>query len=160
MASVRSQIATWVSYLACVAALTASMPLNTSFDVTVYYATMPAAVASVGLDVLTDAVRHSVFDADEVVELHPEIVHDFPGGAGRFIQRAEGYRATVCNGEIILENDEHTGARPGVVVVESVWPNVAFEEGIGINALTGADSVAPIGGGAFHDNAIWVRKAG
>ena len=48
--------------------------------------------------------------------------------------------------------------RPGVVIVESIWPNSAFEEGIGINALTGADPTAPIGGAAFHDNAIWIRK--
>jgi N-acyl-D-aspartate/D-glutamate deacylase len=46
----------------------------------------------------------------------PEFVNDFPGGHGRFIQRADGYRATICNGEVILENDEHTGARGGRVL--------------------------------------------
>ena len=51
-----------------------------------------------------------------------------------------------------------TGRR-GVLVVESVWPNHAFAEGIGINALTGADRVAPIGGAAYHDNRVWVRAA-
>jgi hypothetical protein len=25
--------------------------------------------------------------------------------------------------------------------------------------LTGADTVAPIGGAAFHDNKVWLRKA-
>jgi hypothetical protein len=25
--------------------------------------------------------------------------------------------------------------------------------------LTGADTIAPIGGAAFHDNKVWVRKA-
>jgi hypothetical protein len=25
--------------------------------------------------------------------------------------------------------------------------------------LTGADSVAPFGGAAFHDNKVWLRKA-
>jgi hypothetical protein len=38
-----------------------------------------------------------------------------------------------------------------------VWPNEAFEEGLGINVLTGADAVAPVGGAAFHDNRIWIR---
>nr|MBC8188366.1 amidohydrolase family protein [Pseudomonadota bacterium] len=58
----------------------------------------------------------NVIDLSRVRERLPEYVHDFPGGAGRFIQRADGYRATICNGEIILENDEHTGARAGTVL--------------------------------------------
>jgi N-acyl-D-amino-acid deacylase len=58
----------------------------------------------------------NVIDFDEISEEMPEFVHDFPGGAGRFIQRARGYRATVCNGSIILEDDEHTGERPGEVL--------------------------------------------
>ena len=51
------------------------------------------------------------------------------------------------------------GLRRGVVVVESVWPNAAFEGGIGINALTGADAPPPNGGAAFHDSAVWIRAA-
>ena len=27
----------------------------------------------------------------------------------------------------------------------------------GINTLTGADSIAPLGGAAFHDNRVWIR---
>ena len=46
-----------------------------------------------------------------------------------------------------------------MVVVESIWPNGAFEEGIGINALTSADPGPPKGGAVFHDTAIWIRKA-
>ena len=72
----------------------------------------------------------------------------------------EGERVRLGNdrGNVAIHVEIAEGARRGVVVVESVWPNAAFEEGIGINALTGADSVAPIGGGAFHDNAIWIEK--
>jgi len=58
----------------------------------------------------------NVIDLDRVSECMPEFVHDFPGGAGRFVQRARGYRATLCNGEVILEDDEHTGARGGQVL--------------------------------------------
>ena len=47
--------------------------------------------------------------------------------------------------------------RPGMVVVESVWPNEAFVGGMGVNALTGADSVVPAGGCAFHDTAVWIE---
>ncbi|MFQ5698611.1 MAG: amidohydrolase family protein [Myxococcota bacterium] len=58
----------------------------------------------------------NVIDLDRVREEMPEYVHDFPGGAGRFIQRAVGYRATICNGQQILADDKHTGARPGQVL--------------------------------------------
>jgi len=58
----------------------------------------------------------NVIDLDTVSERMPEFVHDFPGGAGRFIQRARGYRATLCNGEVILRDDEHTGRRGGQVL--------------------------------------------
>ena len=62
-------------------------------------------------------------------------------------------------GTVLIHTELFDGLRLGVVVVESVWPNHAFEEGIGINALTGADPVAPVGGGPFHDNAIWIKAA-
>ena len=58
----------------------------------------------------------NVIDLDRLGERMPEMVHDFPGGARRFIQRADGYRATICNGAVILRDDEHTGARPGRVL--------------------------------------------
>jgi N-acyl-D-aspartate/D-glutamate deacylase len=40
----------------------------------------------------------NVIRLEELSERMPEIVHDFPGDAPRFIQKARGYRATVCNG--------------------------------------------------------------
>ena len=62
-------------------------------------------------------------------------------------------------GALTLHAALFDGLQPGVVVVESIWPNQAFEGGIGINALTGADPIAPIGGAAFHDNSVWLRPA-
>jgi N-acyl-D-amino-acid deacylase len=58
----------------------------------------------------------NVIDFERVREQMPEFVHDFPDGSGRFIQRAIGYRATICNGRVILEHDQHTGARGGEVL--------------------------------------------
>lgn len=52
------------------------------------------------------------------------------------------------------------GARRGVVIAEGIWPNKAHLRGEGINILVGAESVAPYGGAAFHDTAVWVRPAG
>ncbi len=53
----------------------------------------------------------------EALRLHlPEYVHDFPGGAGRYVQRAEGYRATVVNGRVALVEGDHTGELAGVML--------------------------------------------
>jgi N-acyl-D-aspartate/D-glutamate deacylase len=46
----------------------------------------------------------------------PEMVFDLPGGARRLIQRADGWKATICAGEVTLEDGEHTEARPGRLV--------------------------------------------
>jgi N-acyl-D-aspartate/D-glutamate deacylase len=46
----------------------------------------------------------------------PEMVNDLPGDARRFIQRAEGYVATVKSGAVTFEEGEDTGARPGVLL--------------------------------------------
>ena len=58
----------------------------------------------------------NVIEIDRLEERQPQLVHDFPGGAPRFIQRAAGYSATVCNGKVILVDDEHTGESAGVVL--------------------------------------------
>ena len=62
----------------------------------------------------------NVIDIDRLSEKQPMRVHDFPGGAPRFIQRAIGYRATVVNGKVILENDELTGVVGGAVLRNAV----------------------------------------
>ena len=74
---------------------------------------------------------------------------------------AEGDRVRLGNrrGSIVVHARLFDGLQPGVVVVESVWPNGAFEEGIGVNALTSADAGPPKGGAVFHDTAVWIRKA-
>ncbi|MBX6328994.1 MAG: molybdopterin oxidoreductase family protein [Pseudolabrys sp.] len=51
------------------------------------------------------------------------------------------------------------GVCRGVLIAESIWPNQAYVDGCGINALTGADPIAPYGGAAFHDNKVWLRRA-
>lgn len=58
----------------------------------------------------------NVFDADKVAELQPELVHDFPGDAPRYIQKSTGYKVTIVNGQINVLNGEHTGARAGTVL--------------------------------------------
>ena len=55
----------------------------------------------------------NIIDFEEMSLEYPEIVNDFPGGAGRFIQRSNGYAATIVNGEVFMEDGEHTGALNG-----------------------------------------------
>ena len=49
------------------------------------------------------------------------------------------------------------GVKRGCLVVESLLPNKSYIGGIGVNSLTGVDSVAPVGGVAFHDNVVWIK---
>ena len=58
----------------------------------------------------------NVFDPNTVAERQPELVHDFPGGAPRYIQKSMGYKATLVNGQISVSDGEHTGARAGSVL--------------------------------------------
>ena len=58
----------------------------------------------------------NVIDMSTLAERQPYIAHDFPGGAPRYLQRARGYQATVCNGQVILRDDEHTGVCSGEVL--------------------------------------------
>ena len=63
-------------------------------------------------------------------------------------------------GEIIVHVKPQDGQQRGVVVVEGIWPNRYFANGLGINALTSADPGWPNGGAAFHDTAVWIRRVG
>ena len=58
----------------------------------------------------------NVLDPAAVAERQPQLVHDFPGGAPRYIQRSKGYKNTIVNGAVTLEDGEHTGARAGRVL--------------------------------------------
>jgi N-acyl-D-aspartate/D-glutamate deacylase len=54
-----------------------------------------------------------VFDPDRVAARMPEIANDLPGGARRLKQKADGILASIVGGQIVLRNNEHTGALPG-----------------------------------------------
>ncbi len=71
----------------------------------------------------------------------------------------EGGRVTLGNdrGMVTLHARLATGLQPGVVVVESVWPNADFAGGVGINALTSDAPAAPNRGAVFHDTTVWIR---
>jgi anaerobic selenocysteine-containing dehydrogenase len=74
---------------------------------------------------------------------------------------AEGDAVTLGNirGATTLIAKLFDGLRRGVLIAESVHPSKNHIGGRGINTLTGAEAVAPIGGAAFHDNRVWAKKA-
>ncbi len=73
---------------------------------------------------------------------------------------ADGDAVSLGNrrGTVQIHAKLFDGVRRGVLIAESLWPNSAYADGRGINTLTGADSIAPFGGAAFHDNKVWLRK--
>ena len=54
-----------------------------------------------------------VYDYERLKVLPMEVAHDQPGGEWRRVQRAEGYRYVLVNGEVTIENDQPTGATSG-----------------------------------------------
>ena len=62
-------------------------------------------------------------------------------------------------GEVMLHAEISDVAKPGVVISEGVWPDEAFQGGIGINLLIDATPIPPAGGAAFHDTAIWLKAS-
>ncbi|MFT5695251.1 MAG: N-acyl-D-amino-acid deacylase [Myxococcota bacterium] len=55
----------------------------------------------------------NIIDLEALSLRRPEMAFDLPGGARRLLQKADGYRATIVSGEVILRDGESTGARPG-----------------------------------------------
>ncbi len=58
----------------------------------------------------------NVIDFERLQLQPPAMAFDLPGGARRLLQRADGYRATIVSGQVVLRDGEDTGARPGVLV--------------------------------------------
>jgi N-acyl-D-aspartate/D-glutamate deacylase len=66
----------------------------------------PGAAADVNV---IDPTRLAAGDA-------PRYVRDFPASSGRFVVDAEGYVATLVNGELLLDDGTWTGATPGAIL--------------------------------------------
>jgi N-acyl-D-aspartate/D-glutamate deacylase len=54
-----------------------------------------------------------VYDFDRLAIGPIEKVHDFPAGEWRRVQRAEGYRYVLVNGEVTIDEDRETGIPAG-----------------------------------------------
>ena len=55
----------------------------------------------------------NVIDLSELALELPSFEFDYPGGAGRYVQKARGYKHTIVNGRHFLQDGEHTGELAG-----------------------------------------------
>jgi anaerobic selenocysteine-containing dehydrogenase len=85
--------------------------------------------------------------------IHPAALADLGLGNGDRVRIGNG------KGSVVVHARPFTGLQKRVVVVEGLWPNHAFEEGIGINLLISADPGLPHGGAVFHDTSVWLKPA-
>jgi len=85
------------------------------------------------------------------------LVH--PDDAGRHAI-ADGDLVRIGNrlGSVLLHAERREGGLPGTLTIESIWPNDAFLEGVGINRLISADPAPPARGAVFHDTAVWLAR--
>lgn len=74
------------------------------------------------------------------------------------IEEGDLVRLGNALGSVLLHAKPFEGMLTSTIVVESQWPNDAFIEGIGINALVDASPGFPAAGVAYHDTAVWLRK--
>ncbi|MGB2756491.1 MAG: amidohydrolase family protein [Acidimicrobiia bacterium] len=66
---------------------------------------MPGAIADVNL-----------VDLEGLRMDRPELVHDLPGGAKRFVQRSHGWKMTIKSGDVFMEDGIDTGVRNGMLL--------------------------------------------
>ena len=65
-----------------------------------------------------------IFDPDTVKPLPLEVLHDFPTGAKRIKEPAQGIHMTIVKGEVLLEDGKHTGALPGRVLRNTYYQGI------------------------------------
>lgn len=58
----------------------------------------------------------NVIDYENLTSCHPEYINDFPHNGGRLVVKSRGYDATLVAGQVVIENGEYTGNRPGEVI--------------------------------------------
>jgi N-acyl-D-aspartate/D-glutamate deacylase len=58
----------------------------------------------------------NVIDFDRLRLPAPYMTYDFPSGARRLLQGAEGYRATIKRGKVTFRDGVHTGVFPGKLI--------------------------------------------
>ncbi len=85
------------------------------------------------------------------VKMHPQDIKRYKLDPNELI--------TIGNaqGQVTLALQAFEALQTGTIIVESIWPNRAFANGIGINALVSSEPGRPNGGAVFHDTAVWAK---
>ena len=76
-----------------------------------------------------DIVVYDLANLKRTPEFEFDIAHDFPAGEWRRIQRAEGYRWILVNGEVTFVDGECTSATPGVLLRAGQGADLALVAG-------------------------------
>jgi N-acyl-D-aspartate/D-glutamate deacylase len=100
--------------------LTDWVPAPLSLEQAVWRSTlMPATVHGLAdRGVLREGARADVIvmDPSRLAAGDAHRTRDFPADTERYVVDAQGYRATIVNGEVLLEDGKHTGALPGSIL--------------------------------------------
>ncbi|MEM7563662.1 MAG: molybdopterin dinucleotide binding domain-containing protein, partial [Pseudomonadota bacterium] len=83
--------------------------------------------------------------------LHPEDAEVLEVNDGELVRMGNDLA------DILIHAKLFDGLQPGVVVMESIWPNKSFIEHLGVNALVSAIPGKPNGGAIYHDTAVWIK---
>jgi N-acyl-D-aspartate/D-glutamate deacylase len=59
------------------------------------------------------AADMTIFDPRTVAPSLPTVAFDLPGGSRRLLQKSQGYKATVVNGQVLMRDGRPTEARAG-----------------------------------------------
>ncbi len=85
------------------------------------------------------------------VMVNSRIMHKLGISEGALV-RLGNERGTVLLNAVGVE-----GQHEDTLVVEGVWPNEAFLEGMGINTLVSSEPGFPNNGAVFHDTSVWLK---
>lgn len=87
-------------------------------------------------------------------KIHSTVCGRLGIGDGDLIRIGNDLASVVLHVEVFSELQED------VVIVESIWPNSSFIEGVGINSLVSTDPGHGVGGAVFHDTSVWLKTVG
>lgn len=97
----------------------------------------------------------NVIDLERLGVSAPYWANDLPTNAGRWLQYAEGYRATILRGVVTFRDDQHTGELPGRLVRNSLALGTA-----GMDKVTAANATVDAQKDDLTDYAVEVSRNG
>ncbi|MDH3712726.1 MAG: molybdopterin-dependent oxidoreductase [Gammaproteobacteria bacterium] len=101
----------------------------------------------------TEAPTSRTRETRPVAKIHPSDCAELGVQSGDLV--SIGNQRTT----IRVHVEAFDGLQPKTLIIESIWPNGDFLDGVGVNALVSAEPGAPLGGAVFHDTSVWVERA-